>query len=108
MVLVVGLLFIAAGVALSINLAGSADFVIRHLTSRSLGTLAPGYAASPGGFRIYSFLLAGIGAVFAGIGLIDRSGSAGLYIAGLGLVVFVILSVLVIVGEVRTYRALKR
>lgn len=108
MVLIVGLLFVAAGAVLLINLAGAADFVIRHLTSRSLGTLAPGFAASPGGFRIYACLLASIGAVFAGIGLIDQAGSAGLYVAALGLVAFVILSVLVIVGEVRTYRALKR
>jgi hypothetical protein len=105
---VFGTVVVVVGAALAYNIAGSGDFVIRNLTSRSLGTLAPGFAASPTGFKIYAFLITSIGVVLAGVGLTDLSALRGLYVVGFGLTMFIVCSVIVIVGEVRTYRALKR
>ncbi|MBJ7603039.1 MAG: hypothetical protein JF888_07600 [Candidatus Dormibacteraeota bacterium] len=59
--LLIGVAVALVGVALLLNLASSGSFVIRHLTSRSLGELAPGYAASSTGFRVYATLVLAIG-----------------------------------------------
>ncbi|MEA2629012.1 MAG: hypothetical protein QOJ10_1472 [Chloroflexota bacterium] len=107
-VLVVGVLLSLAGIALLFNVAGAGDLVIRRVTSRSLGELAPGYAASPGGFKVYAMLVLAIGIAVTGLELIDRSALFGLGMLLVGVGAFVVLSVIVIVGEVRTYRALKR
>ena len=106
--LVVGVLISLAGIALLFNLGGAGDFVIRRVTSRSLGELAPGYAASPGGFKVYSTLVLAVGLAVTGLELTDRSAFVGLTLLIAGLVVFVVASVIAIAGEVRTYRALKR
>jgi hypothetical protein len=106
--LVVGVLISLAGIALLFNLGGAGDFVIRRVTSRSLGELAPGYAASPGGFKVYSTLVLAVGVAVTGLELTDRSAFVGLTLLVTGLVVFVVASVIAISGEVRTYRALKR
>jgi hypothetical protein len=108
MVLALGVLISAAGAALLLNLFGAGDFVIHRVTSRSLGELAPGYAATPRGFRIYAALVLAVGIVCAGLGVIGRSIplAAGLIVAGA--LAFGIASVIVIAGEVETYRALKR
>jgi hypothetical protein len=106
--LVVGVLISLAGIALLFNVGGAGDFVIRRVTSRSLGELAPGYAASPRGFRIYATLLLAIGIAVTGLELTDRSPIAGLIMLVAGIVVFVVASVIAIAGEVKTYRALKR
>ena len=108
MLIVLGWLLVLVGGALAVNFAGSGDFVIRNLTSRSLGTLAPGFAASPTGFRVYATLISSIGMVLAGLGWLDRSPVVGIILVAIGLFVFLADSVIVIVGEVRTYRALKR
>jgi hypothetical protein len=84
------------------------QFVIDRLTSRSLGSLAPGYAATPDGLRVYAVLVICIGLVLGGIGLASwfpQFGAAG---AACGLFGFAVFSVVAIVGEVRTYKALKR
>ena len=52
----VGLLLMAAGGILLTDFAGAARAVIRRVTSRSLGSLAPGYAADPRGRRLYAVL----------------------------------------------------
>jgi hypothetical protein len=102
---VLGLLIALAGAALAFNLGGAADFVIRHLTSRSLGTLAPGFAASKSGIRVYGFLLSSFSVVLLGLAELDWRG--GIFVVGLGIVGFVVNSVAVIRGEIATYRALK-
>jgi hypothetical protein len=103
-----GVLLCIVGIALLFNVGGAGDLVIRRVTSRSLGELAPGYAASPGGFKVYSVLVLAIGVAVAGLGIADWSAvlGAGLLVIGVG--VFVVASVIAIAGEVRTYRALKR
>jgi hypothetical protein len=108
MVLGLGVLISAAGAVLVLNLFGTADLVIQRVTSRSLGELAPGYAATPRGFRIYAALVLAVGIVCTGLGVADRSVAlaAGLIVAGA--LAFGVASVIAIAGEVETYRALKR
>jgi len=96
------------GTVLLINLGGAADAVIRRVTSRHLGELAPGYAASPGGFRVYATLILALGETVAGVGISPSVSSAGLLGIALGVAVFAIASVIAIRGEIRTYRALSR
>jgi hypothetical protein len=107
-VLAIGVLLSLAGIALLFDVGGAADAVIRRVTSRSLGELAPGYAASRSGFKVYAVLLLAIGVAVAGLGIADSSAVLGLGLLLLGLVTFVVASVIAIIGEVRTYRALKR
>jgi hypothetical protein len=106
--LVIGVLLVLAGFALLSNVAGAGDLVIRRVTSRSLGELAPGYAASPGGFKVYATLVLAIGVAVTGLGLADRSAALGVGLLVLGIAIFAVASVIAIRGEVRTYRALKR
>jgi hypothetical protein len=106
MVTALGLIILLAGGILYTNVAS--DFLIRNLTSRSLGTLAPGYAASRSGIRVYSNVIASFGIVVIGLGATDWAGTIGALVAVVGLVMFVAFSAAAIVGEVRTYRALKR
>ena len=108
MVLAIGVLLCVAGIALLLNLGGAADAVIRKVTSRSLGELAPGFAASRGGFKVYAALVLAIGVAVTGLGVIGQSAAFGLGLVAVGLIVFVAASVIAIAGEVRTYRALKR
>jgi hypothetical protein len=106
--LIVGVLLSLAGIALLLNVGGAGDFVIRRVTSRSLGELAPGYAASPGGFKVYATLVLAVGVAVTGLELVDRSALIGIGLLLLGIAVFVIASAVAIAGEVKTYRALKR
>lgn len=105
--LAVGLIISLAGIALLLNVGGVGAFVIRRVTSRSLGELAPGYAASPGGFKVYATLILAIGVAVTGLEITDRSAFVGLILLVLGIAAFVIASAIAIAGEVRTYRALK-
>src|SRR5205823_1666532 len=77
-VLVIGALISALGAVLLVNLAGSGDYPIRHLTSRSLGSLPPGYAASKRGFQVYALVVLAIGLVFLGVGLSASAVTSGL------------------------------
>ena len=106
--LVVGLLISLAGIALLFNVGGAGDLVIRRVTSRSLGELAPGYAASSGGFKVYATLILALGVAVTGLEIADRSAVVGLTLLVLGIAAFVVASAIAIAGEVRTYRALKR
>jgi hypothetical protein len=108
MVLGLGVLISAAGVVLLLNLFGAADFVIHRVTSHSLGELAPGFAASPRGFRVYAALVLAVGIVCAGIGVAGRSIPVAAGLIVLGALAFGIASTIAIAGEVETYRALKR
>jgi len=107
MALFIGVLLCLVGIALLFNVGGAGDLVVRRVTSRSLGDLAPGYAASPGGFKVYATLILAIGVAVLGLGIGDWSAitGAGLFVIGVG--VFAVASVIAIAGEVRTYRALK-
>jgi hypothetical protein len=107
-VLAIGVLLCLAGITLLLNLGGAADAVIRKVTSRSLGDLAPGFAASRGGFRVYAMLVLAIGVALTGLGVVGQSLPFGVALAAVGLIAFIAASVMAIVGEVRTYRALKR
>jgi hypothetical protein len=106
MVTALGLVILLAGGILYTNVA--ANFLIKNLTSRSLGTLAPGYAASRSGIRTYSNVIASFGILVIGLGATEWAGSVGAFVAVVGFVMFVAFSAVVIAGEVRTYRALKR
>ena len=106
-VLVIGALVSVAGVVLLVNLGGAADYAIRHLTSRSLGTLPPGFAASKEGFQVYALLVLGIGLIFLGLGAAATAVTAGIVLIGVGLTAFAITSVLAIRGEVATARGKK-
>jgi hypothetical protein len=106
LVVTLGVVLVAVGAVLLTNLGGAAEAVIRSLTSRNLGELAPGYAASRGGFRVYATLILALGIAVAGLGVSPGAPLAGLAAMILGVAVFVIASVVAIRGEIRTYRAL--
>ena len=108
MAIAIGVLLCVAGITLLFNVGGAGDAVIRRVTSRPLGELAPGYAASPGGFKVYAVLVLAIGVAVSGLGVTDRSAVLGVGLFLVGVAVFVAGSVMAIVGEVSTYRALKR
>jgi hypothetical protein len=95
---ILGSVLLVAGVGLLL----ARRWVIRNVTSRSLGSLAAGYAATDRGFVIYALLVIDLGWLVVAI----ASGWVWLVVAAI--VVFVIASIAVIAGEVVTYRALKR
>ena len=101
---------VGLGVALllvSLGLALRSRDVINRVTSRSLGTLAPGFAATQWGYMVYVGLVQSIGLAVLGLGWsASRPSSITLFWIGSG--EFVGLSIAAILGEVRTYRALKR
>lgn len=91
----------------SLVLALRTDAVIERVTSRSLGSLAPGFAATRVGFGVYVGLVESIGVAVVGLGMSGFwSNALIMFWAGLG--GFTGLSIAAIIGEVRTYRALKR
>jgi hypothetical protein len=106
-VLLIGILVSVAGVVLLVNLGGAGDYVMRHLTSKPLGTLPPGFAASKQGFQVYALLVLGIGLVFLGLGVAASMVTAGIVLLGIGLGGFGVTSVLAIRGEVETARGHK-
>jgi hypothetical protein len=107
-VLAIGVLLCVVGLVLQLNLLGAADAVIRRVTSRSLGTLAPGFAASRRGFRIYAALILAVGILCVGLAMTARFLPLGAALLVVGAITFGIASVIAIAGEVETYRALKR
>ena len=86
----------------SVALMLARDFVIKHLTSKSLGSLAPGYAATTRGYYTYAGLVGDIGLVLLALHF------GNVWFLLLTIAVFVIGSIVAILGEVVTYRALKR
>jgi hypothetical protein len=103
-VLVIGVLLALAGAALLLNLFGAGDYVIHSVTSKYLGSLPPGYAASKRGFRIYAVLVLAVGLVCAGFGLAGRLLPIGAGLIVIGALIFGIASVIAITGEVGTAR----
>jgi hypothetical protein len=108
MLQVVAWVLLLIAVVLVLNIGGAANAVIRNLTSRSLGDLAPGYAASPIGLKIYAGIIGAIGLIFAGLDAAALVPIPGLVAMIAGAIAFIGLSILAIRGEVETYRALKR
>ena len=74
----------------------------RRVTSRSLGSLAPGYAATRQGYRNYAGLVADIGGFAIGLGI------ANVWLIAIAAVLFVVGSLVVLFGEIVTYRQVKR
>ena len=103
-----GLLLVVAGLVLLLNLFGAADVVIRRVTSRALGELAPGFAASRRGFRTYAVLVLSVGVLCVGLAMTAKFVPIGAAVLVIGAMTFGIGSVIAIAGEVETYRALKR
>ena len=103
-VLAIGIVVAAAGLVLLFNLFGAGDYVIRTVTSKYLGSLPPGFAASRRGFRVYAALLIAIGIVCIGLGITDRLLPIGAGLIVIGAVIFGIASVVAISGEVETAR----
>ena len=96
---------IVLGVALlvaNVLLLVAREWVMRNVTRRSLGSLAPGYAATPRGYALYAGLVGDIGIVLIALAL------EVVWLLVAAIAVFVIGSVAAILGEVVTYRALKR
>ncbi len=108
MVLAIGVILFVTGLVLLLNVAGAGDLVMRRVTSQPLGELAPGFAASRGGFRTYAALVIAIGVFAIGLGVAGSSVLIGAGLMVLGGITFVVASVIAIAGEVKTYRALKR
>jgi hypothetical protein len=107
-VLALGVLLVMAGIGLLLNVLGAGDYVIRRVTSRSLGELAPGFAASRRGFKTYSVLVLAVGILCAGVGTTAVFIPLGAALLVIGAVTFVLASMIAITGEVETYRAPKR
>ena len=107
-VLGLGILLCLAGLALLVNFFGAADSAIRRVTSRPLGELAPGFAASTRGFKAYASLVLAVGVLCLGIAATAwfLPLAAGLLV--LGALAFGIASILALTGEIETYRSLKR
>ena len=108
LILVLGVLLVLAGVVLLVNLFGAADYVMSRVTTKPLGELAPGFAATRRGFRVYSALVVAVGVVCCGIGLLDRNIAIAAVVIVVGALLFGVGSVIAITGEVESYRALKR
>ena len=108
MVLALGILLTATGLVLIFNVGGAADFVMRRVTSQSLGDLAPGFAATRRGFNTYAALVMAIGLFTLGLAIAGSIVSIGTSLIVLGGITFAGASVIAIAGEIETYRALKR
>ena len=96
LILGIALVFASAGLGLARN------FVIEHVTSKSLGSLAPGYAATRSGYNTYVGLVTDIGLILIALHL------GIVWLVLLTIAFFLLGSVAVIIGEVVTYRAMKR
>jgi hypothetical protein len=107
-VLAIGVVLCIVGLVLQLNLFGAAGAVIQRVTSRSLGQLAPGYAASPRGFRVYAALILAVGILCVGLAMTSLFLPLAAALLVVGAATFGIASVIAIAGEIETYRALKR
>ena len=103
--LALGLVIVAAGIAL--DAAPVKAFVTRNVTSRPLGSLAPGYAATPAGYRVYSGLIRAFGITLVGLWAAGL-GAIWVVVVLIGIGLFASDSVRAIRGEIATYRALQR
>jgi hypothetical protein len=107
-VLAIGVALSVAGLVLLLNLFGAGDVVIRRVTSRDLGSLPPGFAASKRGFRIYAVLLIAVGVLCLGLAATTWLLPLGAAMLVAGAITFGIASMVAIAGEVETARGQKR
>lgn len=103
-VLAIGIILCAAGLAWLLNVFGAADYTIRRITSRYLGSLPPGFASTVRGFRVYAILVLSLGVICLGVGSLDRSVPLAAGLLVVGAITFGIASMLAIAGEVETAR----
>ncbi len=106
-VLAIGVGLCITGLVLLLDLFGAGAFVIRRVTSRYLGDLPPGFAATRRGFRIYATLVLAVGVLCVGLGLTERLLPVAAALLVLGAIMFGVASVIAIAGEVEVYRAHK-
>jgi phosphatidylglycerophosphate synthase len=106
-VIAIGAVLLISGFALLLNLFGAGDYVIRRVTSRYLGTLPPGFAASKRGFRIYAVLVLSVGVLCLGLAAAAWLLPLGAALLVLGAVGFGVASMMAIAGEVETARGQK-
>lgn len=107
-VLAIGVVLVVAGLVLLLNLLGAGDLVMRRVTSQPLGELAPGFAASPRGFKAYAALVLAVGVLCVGLAETAQFLPLGAALLVVGALLFGIGSVIAIAGEIETYRSLKR
>ena len=107
-VLAIGVALSIAGLVLLLNLFGARDDVIRRVTSRDLGSLPPGFAASKRGFRIYAVLVIAVGVLCLGLAATTWLLPLGAAMLVAGAITFGIASMVAIAGEVETARSQKR
>jgi hypothetical protein len=107
-VLAIGVALFIAGLVLLLNLFGAGDAVIRRVTSRDLGSLPPGFAASKRGFRIYAILVIAVGVLCLGLAATTWLLPLGAAMLVAGAITFGIASMVAIAGEVETARSQKR
>ncbi len=103
--LAIGAVFCLVGLTWLLNVFAAGDYIVRHLTSRYLGSLPPGFAATRRGFRIYCVLIIALGVLFAGLGVAERSVPLAAGLLVIGAIAFGITSMLAITGEIETARA---
>lgn len=108
MLYVIGGGLLVISLVLILDLGGAGTAVIRRVTSKPLGELAPGFAATRLGFRIYAALVGALGLTAVAIAIAQDFPVPGLIVVVAGLLAFVLLSIVAIRGEVQTYRGLKR
>ena len=106
-VLAIGAVLFIAGFALLLNLFGAGDYAIRRVTSRYLGTLPPGFAASKRGFRIYAVLVLAVGVLCLGLAASAWLLPLGAALLVVGAITFGVASMVAIAGEVETARGHK-
>src|ERR1700745_3647121 len=87
-VLALGVVLVVAGQLLFIKRTE----LVERVTSRSLGSLAPGYAATPKGVTVYTYLVTSLGMVLVGIGVAQWSAVFGGFLAICGILAFVVFS----------------
>ena len=107
-VLAIGVALSIAGLVLLLNLFGAGDGVIRRVTSRDLGSLPPGFAASKRGFRIYAVLVIAVGVLCLGLAATTWLLPLGAAMLVAGAITFGVASMVAIAGEVETARSQKR
>ena len=107
-VLAIGLAISGAGLVLLLNLFGAGDYVMRRVTSRYLGTLPPGFAASKRGFRIYAVLVLAVGLLCLGLAATEWLLPLGAGLLVVGAITFGVASVVAIAGEVEVARGDKK
>jgi len=107
-VLAIGILLAVAGLVLLFDVFGAGDYAIRAVTSKYLGSLPPGFAASKRGFGVYATLLIAIGIVCIGLGVAGNLPPIGAGLIVVGAVTFGVASVVAISGEVETARGGKK